>query len=312
MLKAQKILVTGATGQVARPIAESLAADNEVWCIARFSDPQAREELEALGITTRAWTLGADNATDLPEDFDYVIHAAAGIFEVANDYDAAIRVNAEGTGLLMSHCRRAKAFLHISTMNVYSRVEDNSQVRQVTDALGCHPAYAPSYSISKVATEAVVRTLARQLALPTIICRLGMAYGLHGHGGVPTMLFRAMQAGETIPLPPEGRSWCPLIYERDIVDQVPALLGAASVPATIVNWCGDDHTDEVGLVRYIAQISGFEPQLVTSEDAGYYGGIADVSGRRAITGPCQAGWREGILECLQRSFPRHVFQAPEN
>ncbi len=309
MLQGQKILVTGATGQVARPIAESLAADNEVWCFARFSDPQARSDLEALGITTRVWSLGEEGLSDLPDDFDYVVHAAAAIFEVANDYDDAIRVNAEGTGLLMTHCRRAKAFLHISTMNVYSSIEDNSQVRKVTDALGCHPAYAPSYSISKVATEAVVRTMARQLSLPTIICRLGVAYGSCGHGGVPTMLFRAMQAGQSIPVPPAGKSWCAMIYQEDIVAQVPALLAAATVPATIVNWVGDDAVDEDELARYIAEVSGFDADLVTDEAAGYYGGLGDISGRQAITGPCSYGWREGVLASLKRTFPEHRFRS---
>ena len=33
-----KILVTGASGQVALPVAEALASDNEVWAIARFTD----------------------------------------------------------------------------------------------------------------------------------------------------------------------------------------------------------------------------------------------------------------------------------
>lgn len=36
MLKDQRILVTGATGQVARPLAEYLSRDNEVWAAARF------------------------------------------------------------------------------------------------------------------------------------------------------------------------------------------------------------------------------------------------------------------------------------
>lgn len=46
MLSDRKILVTGATGQIGRPIAEKLVADNRVWCAARFSDPVLRRELE--------------------------------------------------------------------------------------------------------------------------------------------------------------------------------------------------------------------------------------------------------------------------
>ena len=45
-MRGSKILITGPTGQVAKPIAKALAADNEVWGIARFTDAGAREGLE--------------------------------------------------------------------------------------------------------------------------------------------------------------------------------------------------------------------------------------------------------------------------
>jgi nucleoside-diphosphate-sugar epimerase len=35
MLADRKVLVTGATGQIAGPIAENFAENNEVWCTAR-------------------------------------------------------------------------------------------------------------------------------------------------------------------------------------------------------------------------------------------------------------------------------------
>jgi len=37
-MRGSKILITGPTGQVATPVAEALAAENEVWGIARFSE----------------------------------------------------------------------------------------------------------------------------------------------------------------------------------------------------------------------------------------------------------------------------------
>ena len=38
-MRGSKILVTGPTGQVGLPVAMALAADNEVWGAARFTDP---------------------------------------------------------------------------------------------------------------------------------------------------------------------------------------------------------------------------------------------------------------------------------
>ena len=39
MLTDEKILITGPAGQIAAPLCEYLAADNDVWGIARFSVP---------------------------------------------------------------------------------------------------------------------------------------------------------------------------------------------------------------------------------------------------------------------------------
>ena len=39
VLHDEKILITGPAGRIASGLARSLAADNEVWGIARFSDP---------------------------------------------------------------------------------------------------------------------------------------------------------------------------------------------------------------------------------------------------------------------------------
>ena len=50
MLNNEKILITGATGKIAFPIARELAKHNEVWGAARFSKPGDRDKLIAAGI----------------------------------------------------------------------------------------------------------------------------------------------------------------------------------------------------------------------------------------------------------------------
>ena len=66
MLEDRKILVTGATGQIAGPIAENFAKDNAVWCAARFSDPKRKAELEEMGIKTCVWDMDSGDASMLP------------------------------------------------------------------------------------------------------------------------------------------------------------------------------------------------------------------------------------------------------
>ena len=53
--------------------------------------------------------------------------------------------NAEGTGLLMNHVRRAKSFLYVSSLAAYSEIPDNGVPRKETDAQGCHQRFAPSF-----------------------------------------------------------------------------------------------------------------------------------------------------------------------
>jgi nucleoside-diphosphate-sugar epimerase len=116
MLRDEKILITGPAGRIAFGLAKMLAAHNEVWGIARFSDPATRDEVEALGVTTRAVDIAEGDFAGLPWDFTYLLQIAA---DFSNDFERAFRVNAEGTGLLLAHCRKAKAALVMSTVTVY-------------------------------------------------------------------------------------------------------------------------------------------------------------------------------------------------
>src|SRR5881394_2963859 len=116
MLRGETIVVTGATGQVGFPVAVGLAKDNEVIAPARFSDPTQRERLEAAGVTCVVADLGSGDLTNVPTDPGYVCHFAVA---KTNDWDADIRGNAEEVGLLMAHCKAARAFLHCSTTGVY-------------------------------------------------------------------------------------------------------------------------------------------------------------------------------------------------
>jgi nucleoside-diphosphate-sugar epimerase len=134
VLQDEKILITGPAGRIAFGLARSLAADNEVWGIARFGDPATRQRVEALGVTTRIADLGAGRFDDLPTDFTYLLHLAADFS--ADDYQQAIRVNAEGTGLLLEHCRNAKPALVMSTVTVYKPHPDPWHASTEDDPVG--------------------------------------------------------------------------------------------------------------------------------------------------------------------------------
>lgn len=303
MIRGAKILITGPAGRIAFGLAKSLVADNEVWGIARFSNPAAREEVEALGVITRAIDIADGQFGDLPTDFTYLLHLAADFS--AEDYERAIRVNAEGTGLLLQHCRQAKAALVMSTLSLYKPNPDPWHAFREDDPLGDQrlPGQAP-YSISKIAEEAVVRYCARSFNLPVTIARMGSAYGLRG--GVPVWHLHAIAAGK-----PVQTRWDPMpyspIYDDDIAAQLESLLAVASVPVTTVNWCGDEPVSVQEWSAYIGELLGVKPTVIVEKvlDASV-GSVGDITKRRAITGPCQVSWREGIRRVADHFYPDRI------
>ena len=67
-LKGKKIVVTGVTGQIAFPMAEYLARDNEVYGVARFTAEGSRERVEAAGIRPVVSDLGDADYSGIPTE----------------------------------------------------------------------------------------------------------------------------------------------------------------------------------------------------------------------------------------------------
>lgn len=308
MLTDKKILVTGPAGQIAFPLVEFLAPHNDVWGVARFSDAEARRRVEELGVVTRTLDLSRPDFTDLPDDFDYVIHLAA--FKTEGlDYDHALTVNAEGTGLLLRHCRNAKAALIMSTQSVYKPVADPLHAFRETDPLGdVNYIMSPTYSISKIAEEAVARFCSRAYDLPVTIARMNASYGTNG--GLPTYHLDWVLAGQ-----PVVTRWDPchysLIHQDDINGQLEAILDAASTPATIVNWAGDETPSVQEWCAYMGEISGCAPDVRSIPiDGTTRGSIADVSKRLSITGPCTVSWRDGLRRVFDERHGGRIGTGP--
>jgi nucleoside-diphosphate-sugar epimerase len=291
VLSGEKILLTGPAGQIGYPMAAYLARDNEVWGLARFTDEAGREKVRAAGVTVYPCDLGAGDFSGLPEDFTYVVHLAA--LMSGDSYDEAISANAEGTGLLLQHCRRAKAALVMSTHSVYKPQDDPWHVFVETDPLGdVNSAVTPTYSVSKITEEGVARFCARAFDLPVIIARMNASYG--PNGGLPAYHMDAVAADQDVTTRWDPCLYSP-IYEDDINEQTAALLGAATVPATIVNWAGDEPVSVQDWASHMGALAGRPARVVVKETPGTLrGSVADVSTRLAITGPCKVGWRDGL------------------
>ncbi len=300
MLEGVKVLVTGATGQVARPIAEQLNANNEVWAAARFSDAAAKQELEAQGINTVYFSIGEDDLSHLP-DVDYVIHC--GCNTDPKTPEDGMRQNAEGSGFLMQRYKDVKGFFHMSSSSIYTLADDTAEAVHEDAQLGGFSSYSPHYAMSKQSTEAVVRFQARALNLPTIVARLDVAYGTRGHGGAPMLLVGFMQRGIPYHRSDKGKSYCSPIYEDDIVEQVQSLLMNAAVPAPIVNLGGDEVVAMEDMLEYIESLTGLKATVETKALATWQMTVLDNTRRKEMAGPCQVNWKEGIKRALEIRHP---------
>jgi UDP-glucuronate 4-epimerase len=292
---------------VGRPIAQALAPDNELWCAGRFSEPAFKQELEQLGARTFKWELGSSQFGGLPTNFDYCIHSAWNIRPVADDFEAAIESNIEGTGLLMKHCKDAGAFLFISSLIVYRQDAGPQRIyRERGESYGNATPFIPTYSISKVAGESLVRALSRVFSLPTTIARLGMGYGTYGHGGLAVRAFGRILAGEPIHTRAQPQL-ISMIHEDDIASTVEPLLEAAAVPTTVVNWVGDEIVSDAEIYEYLGRLAGVEAKILVDDTKATPLFAADPSLRKSITGPTQVPWQVGLLKTLKLRFPKHQF-----
>jgi UDP-glucuronate 4-epimerase len=310
----ERILVTGVTGTIGRELAVHLAQNNEVWGLARFGDAATRERenyqavatpppsrllssrqsLEAAGVTVRRVDLARGDFGELPDDFTYVLHLAWMRADLAH-LEPAIKANVEGAGLLLQHCRRAKAALVMSGMGVYTGNDDPWYAYRETDPIGRGAtAYAPTSPACKLGVESVARFCARAFDLPVVICRLNTLTGLAGT--FPAMHIDAVMNGRTMVAPSDPTPRSPIDIE-DMKWMLEPLLDAAATTACITNWCGDDVTTVQQWVSDAARWSGREGWLEVQPVPGSpAGALADPARRRSITGPCRRGFEESFTQ----------------
>jgi UDP-glucuronate 4-epimerase len=300
-LTGRKIVITGVTGQVARPLAVALARDNEVYGAARFSNADARDALEAAGVRCVPVDLLSGDVAGLPGDADFVLHFAVA---KTNNWEDDLAANSGGLAALMEHHRQATAFLHCSTTGVY-KPEGHRQFAEdgpLGDNHGVWP-FLRTYSICKIAAEGTARWAATRYALPTTIARLSVPYG--DGGGWPAIHLHMMLSGNAIPVHVDAPSVYHPIHQDDILAMVPGLLAAASVPATTVNWGGSEAVSIEEWCAYLAELTGiearFEPTAQTIDSV-----QIDTTRMHELIGPTTVPWRKGMHRMVQNLHPDKV------
>jgi nucleoside-diphosphate-sugar epimerase len=292
------VVVTGVTGQVAEPLALTLARTCTVVGAARFKDQAARERLEAGGVRCVPVDLASGQVAALPADADYVVNMAV---VKSNDWDVDLEAATGGLARLLEHHREARAFLHCSSTAVYRPA--GHTVLAEDAALGDNHAVWPflrTYSICKIAAEGVARWAAERFDLPVTIARLSVPYG--DRGGWPAVHLEMLAQGTPVPVHVDAPSVYHPLHEDDIAAMVPGLLGAAAVPATVVNWGGRDAVSIEEWCGHLADLTGLEARFRPTDQT-IDSVVVDLSRLHQLVGPSAVDWREGMAAMVAARRP---------
>jgi nucleoside-diphosphate-sugar epimerase len=294
VLDGEKVLITGATGKIAFPIARALAARNEVWGAARLRDPADGQRLAAAGITPTTLDVSVDDFSDLPDDFTYVFHAA--VDPGTDDWTRCVETNAQRSGDLLAHCRTAKGFVLCSTGSIYGY----QGRRPLTEDDPPGVPLRANYSFSKVAAEQVCTWVARHQRIPLTIIRICSTYG--PEGGAPNDRLEAILAGRPIRLHPDKPNNYNPIYEDDYVEFGIRAMEVADIPPVVVNWSGSETVSIEEYCTYLGELVGVDPVFEYSADA-HTPLWPDVTRMHEVLGKTKVPWREGFRRMVEARHP---------
>jgi UDP-glucuronate 4-epimerase len=294
VLQGEKVLITGATGKIAFPIARALAAHNDVWGVARLRKPGDSEGLSEAGIRPVPLDLSTGDLSSLPGDFSYVFHASVDPGE--GDWQRCVRTNAHHSGDLLYHCRTAKGFVYCSTGSIYGYPGQ----RPLVEADGPGVPLRANYSFSKVAGEAVCTWIAERFEIPLTIIRICSTYG--PLGGAPADRLDAMLAGRPIRLHPDKPNYYNPIYEDDYVDLGIRAMEIARTPPIVVNWAGSETVSAEDYCTYMGELVGVEPIFEYTAQA-HTPLWPDVTTMHEVLGRTRVPWREGFRRMIKARHP---------
>lgn len=237
-LRAQTILITGATGLIGATLVRCLCALNQAHALGlRLLLPvrsveKARRLLPAdCGLFFQS-TLSELSATCPARSVDYIIHGAAPtasksfVAQPVETLDAIFN----GTRAVLDFARaaEAKSIVYLSSIEVYGRIT-NDEV-PITEAVqGYVDPLAPrsSYSLGKRAAECLCRAYASEYGTPVKIARLTQTFGAgvgREDGRVFAMFARAALQKQDITLLSTGETRHNYLYTTDAAEALLTLL----------------------------------------------------------------------------------------
>lgn len=298
MISRSKILVTGVTGKIAFPIARALAEGNEVWGSARLGRPDDFGRLESVGIKPLRFDMSSDDVATLPQNFDYIFHAAVDPAAIGGDWQSFVRTNANKSGSLMYHCKPSKGFVYCSTGSTYAY--QGRRPLNESDGPGVPAPGLNNYSFGKIAGEAVCTWISEQFDIPLTIIKIFSTYG--PLGGAPVDRFEAILRGDPIKVHRDAPNNYNPIYEDDYVELGIRAMEVAAVPPVLVNWGGSETVSVEEYCTYMGQLIGKEPKFEYTDQV-HTPLWSDVTRMHDVLGRTKVGWKEGMRRTIKSRHP---------
>ncbi len=305
-LSGKRVLVTGASGLVAFPVAAELAKANEVFAVARYTDPEQKRLVEAAGAQAVAFDLAEEDLSALPASVDVVINYAVLPPSFGN---MAYDVNLGATGRLARCYRDCEAFVQGSTGSLYE-YQGERPLRE-DDPYGLH-AGGENYAASKIGAEYLLRHLSEDYQLPVTVVRIFSFYG--PRGGAVTQRVDQVAKGLPVSVYPGVRNMHTPLYEDDYVEKTIAAAGIAKVGCEVVNVGGSEAVTTQDYCRIAGEMLGKEP--IFAENGRSWPIWGDTTKMKRLLGPSKVSIREGIRRIIERTDERlgnahHILGQPE-
>jgi nucleoside-diphosphate-sugar epimerase len=297
LMTGKRVVITGASGLVALPVAVELAKTNEVYAVARFSDPKQKRLLDEAGARTITYDMADADMSALPKSADIVINYGV----LPPGHRDIYEVNTGATGRLASRYRDCEAFIHGSTASVYQYQGERPLSER--DPYGLHRGTEP-YSASKIAAEFLLKQLSVEFDMPTVMLRIFSFYGPRGGG--PTERIHKIANGQPVSVYPGARNIYTPMYEDDYVEKTIQAASIAKAPAEILNVGG---TEAVTIPEYCEMAAGILGKPVSYVENGVATPIwGDVTKMVELLGPNRVSMREGVRRIIEGGMGRLVTQ----
>ncbi|MDQ6524484.1 NAD(P)-dependent oxidoreductase [Nocardioides sp. LHD-245] len=257
------IAVIGAAGKMGVSLTRMAAAaldrlpgGRRVVAVSRFSDPDARAELDAAGVRTVVADVADPGSLQALPDAANVVYLVGRKFGTSSDSSATWFTNTVLPSVVLDRYRGARV-VALSSGNVYPFSAP------VTGGCAEETPYGPvgDYAQSCVGREQVIvhRSVTQQT--PTTLVRLN--YAVDCRYGVLTDIARAVQAGEAVDL---SQGAVNVVWQGDANRYCLSALTLADVPPAILNVTGPETVSVRWLAEELGQRLGRSPVL-TGEEA---------------------------------------------